>query len=55
MAGIRGVLQSQNVAADAGNVDVGDEYLRIWPTGESVSVQSIGDVLVSSADKRLVR
>lgn len=55
LAGIRGVLQSQNVAADAGNVDVGDEYLRIWPTGESVSVQSIGDVLVSSADKRLVR
>ena len=44
-----------NVATDAGNVDVGDEYLRIWPTGESVSVQFIGDVLVSSADKRLVR
>jgi multidrug efflux pump subunit AcrB len=52
---IVGVLQSQNVVADAGNVAVGDEYLRIWPTGESSSVQSIGDVLIASDDKKLVR
>ncbi|EIC23859.1 efflux RND transporter permease subunit [Thiorhodovibrio frisius] len=49
------VLKSQNVVADAGNVQVGDEYLRIWPTGESSSVQSIADVLVSSDSKKLVR
>ena len=49
------VLKSQNLVADAGNVAVGDEYLRIWPTGESASVQSIGDALISSNDKKLVR
>jgi multidrug efflux pump subunit AcrB len=49
------VLQSQNLVADAGNVVVGDEYLRIWPTGESASVRSIGDVLISSEEKRLIR
>ena len=52
---IKTVLQSQNVVADAGSVSVGDEYLRIWPSGESESVQSIGDVLIGSGDKRLVR
>jgi len=52
---IANVLKSQNLVADAGNVAVGDEYLRIWPTGESDSVQSIGDVLVGSEDKKLVR
>lgn len=49
------VLASQNVVADAGNVTVGDEYLRIWPTGESDSVQSIGDVLIGSDERKLVR
>lgn len=51
---IQNVLKSQNVVADAGNAEVGDEYLRIWPTGESDSVQSIGDVLISSEDRRLI-
>lgn len=55
LASIAQVLQSQNVVSDAGSVTVGDEYLRIWPTGESTSVQSIGDVLVSSSERRLVR
>jgi multidrug efflux pump subunit AcrB len=48
------VLQSQNVVADAGKVKVGDEYLRIEPTGEFTSVRTIGDVLISSTDRRLV-
>ncbi|MGA7982894.1 MAG: efflux RND transporter permease subunit [Chromatiaceae bacterium] len=52
---IANVLKSQNVVADAGNVAVGDEYLRIWPTGEASSVQSIGDVLVGSDENKLVR
>ena len=54
LEGIREVLESQNLVVDAGSVDVGEEYLRIWPTGESESVQSIGDVLIGSDDKRLV-
>ncbi|MBK5969404.1 MULTISPECIES: efflux RND transporter permease subunit [Thiorhodovibrio] len=52
---IASVLQSQNLVADAGNIAVGEQYLRIWPTGESESVQSIGDVLISSEDKRVLR
>ncbi|RKZ95101.1 MAG: AcrB/AcrD/AcrF family protein, partial [Gammaproteobacteria bacterium] len=39
---------------DAGKVLVGDEYLRIQPTGEFQSVSLIGDVLISSSDKTLV-
>ncbi len=49
------VLRSQNLVADAGNVTVGDGYVRIWPTGESESVQSIGDALISSDDNKLIR
>jgi multidrug efflux pump subunit AcrB len=48
------ILHSQNVVADAGNVRVGDEYLRIEPTGEFTSVAVIGDVLINSDEKRLV-
>ena len=48
------ILQSQNVVADAGKVLVGDEYLRIEPTGEFTSVKAIGDVLIGSDEKKLV-
>jgi multidrug efflux pump subunit AcrB len=52
---IAGVLGSQNSVVDAGNVRVGDDYLRIKPTGEFSSVQEIGDVMISSSGRRLVR
>ena len=48
------VLKSQNTVAVAGNVRVGDEYLRIEPTGVLSSVKAIGDVLISSNEKKLV-
>ncbi len=48
------ILESQNVVTDAGKVVVGDEYLRIQPTGEFQSVKLIGDVLLTSADKTLI-
>ncbi len=48
------ILASQNIVTDAGKVLVGDEYLRIQPTGEFQSVKLIGDVLISSSDKTLV-
>lgn len=54
-AQIASVLQSQNVVAQAGRVRVADEVIRIWPTGEAGSVRSIGDVIVGSADRKLVR
>jgi multidrug efflux pump subunit AcrB len=49
------VLGSQNVVVDAGNVRVGDDYIRFSPTGDFQSVQEIGDVLISSTDRKLIR
>jgi multidrug efflux pump subunit AcrB len=55
LTAIANVLGSQNVVVNAGNVEVGDDYLRISPTGSFQSVQSMGDLLVSSSDRTLVR
>ena len=52
---IAAVLGSQNSIVDSGNVNVGEDYLRIHPTGEFESVQEIGEVLISSRDKNLIR
>jgi len=52
---IANVLGSQNVVVDAGNVQVGDDYIRLSPTGNFQSVQEIGDVLMSSTDRKLIR
>ncbi|MEM1142547.1 MAG: efflux RND transporter permease subunit [Pseudomonadota bacterium] len=52
---IAGVIGSQNSLVDAGNISVGDDYLRISPTGEFRSVQEIGEVLISSTNRQLVR
>lgn len=41
-------LQSQNLVAPSGNIRVGDEYIRISPTGIINSVEAIGNLLVSS-------
>ena len=49
------VMGSQNVVVDSGNVRVGGDYLRISPTGDFKSVQEIGDLLIGSDDKTLVR
>jgi multidrug efflux pump subunit AcrB len=51
---IAAVLQSQNAVADAGHVQVGDNYLRIEPTGEFDSVAEIGNLLFASSNKQLV-
>lgn len=52
---IGSVLGSQNVVVDAGNVRVGDDYVRFNPTGDFQSVQEIGDVLISSSERKLIR
>ena len=54
MERIKQILASQNVVAVAGRVRVGDDYIRIEPTGEFVSVKEIGDVLISSDEKKLI-
>ncbi|MEQ8263274.1 efflux RND transporter permease subunit [Pseudohaliea sp.] len=52
---IAAVLGSQNSVVDAGNMPLGDEYLRLSPTGAYSSVQAMGDTLISSDGGRLVR
>jgi multidrug efflux pump subunit AcrB len=52
---VTAVLGSQNVVVDSGHVRVGDDYLRISPTGDFQSVQEIGDLLISSSDRKLLR
>jgi multidrug efflux pump subunit AcrB len=51
---IKSLLSSQNTVVDAGNARVGDEYIRITPTGEFASVKEIGDLLVGSDAGRLI-
>ncbi len=52
---IIGVLESQNVVVNSGNVRVDDDYIRISPTGAFQSVQEIGELMISSEDRTLVR
>lgn len=52
---IAALLGSQNRVVDAGNIPLGDEYLRLSPTGAYASVQAIGSTLISSRDGRLTR
>jgi multidrug efflux pump subunit AcrB len=52
---IADVLGSQNVVVDAGSVQVGDDYLRFSPSGAFQSVQEMGDLLISSTDRTLIR
>ena len=49
------VLKSQNLVSDSGNVRVGDEYIRINPTGQLQSVQAIGNLLLGGTNGSLVR
>ncbi len=49
------VLKSQNLVSDSGNVRVGDEYIRINPTGQLMSVKEIGELLIRGKSDTLVR
>ncbi|WP_430462674.1 efflux RND transporter permease subunit [Thalassolituus sp. LLYu03] len=41
------LLQTQNTVQSAGRIRIGDDYIRINPTGEFTSVQELGNLLVS--------
>ncbi|MFY2160632.1 efflux RND transporter permease subunit VmeI [Vibrio alginolyticus] len=43
------LLSTQNVASDAGAIRIGDEYIRIQPTGEFQSVEELGDLLITES------
>jgi multidrug efflux pump subunit AcrB len=51
---IGAALQSQNLVVESGRISAGSERLRIWPTGEADSVSTIGDILISSAGRKLL-
>lgn len=54
LADIANILRSQNEVVNAGNVRVEDDYIRISPTGDFQSVQEMGNLLISSSERRLV-
>ncbi len=49
------ILKSQNLVSDSGNVRVGNEYIRINPTGQLKSVHEIGELLISGESNSLIR
>jgi multidrug efflux pump subunit AcrB len=44
---LRATLQAQNLVVDAGSVDLGEQRMRIAPTGEFKSPQDIADLVVT--------
>ncbi|MCG6937610.1 MAG: efflux RND transporter permease subunit [Gammaproteobacteria bacterium] len=51
----RRVLKSQNLVSNSGNIRVGDEYIRINPSGQLMSTQEIGELLLRGSGDTLVR
>ncbi|MGY0596061.1 efflux RND transporter permease subunit VmeI [Vibrio sp. JZG10] len=43
------LLSTQNVVSDAGAIRIGEEYIRIQPTGEFQSVDELGDLLITES------
>ncbi|MGC9400929.1 efflux RND transporter permease subunit [Vibrio genomosp. F10 str. 9ZC157] len=41
------LLSTQNVVSDAGAIRIGDEYIRIHPTGEFENVDQLGDLIIN--------
>ncbi|KOO11541.1 hypothetical protein AKJ18_28585, partial [Vibrio xuii] len=43
------LLSTQNVVADAGATRIGNEYIRIQPTGEFENVDQLGDLIITES------
>ncbi len=41
------LLSTQNAVSDAGAIRIGDEYIRIQPTGEFENVEKLGDLILT--------
>ncbi len=50
-----GALTLQNTLSEAGNITLGDRYIRISPTSAILSVEDIGDLVIGSAGGNLTR
>ena len=48
LARLYSLLQTQNTVSNAGHIRIGQEYIRIHPTGEFTSVQELGNLLIST-------
>ena len=54
-AQIAGVIQSQNLVEPTGKVKVGNEYIRFQPTGNLVTEDVIGELLLSNSEGKSIR
>ncbi|WP_070963060.1 efflux RND transporter permease subunit [Vibrio sonorensis] len=43
------LLSTQNVVSDAGAIRIGNEYVRIQPTGEFQNVDQLGDLIITES------
>ena len=43
-------LAGQNMVVPAGNIEIGRQYVRVFPTGELTSVEDIGNIALLAAD-----
>ncbi|WFS62950.1 efflux RND transporter permease subunit [Pseudodesulfovibrio thermohalotolerans] len=50
LGAVTDTLAQRNLVVPAGNVRVGPEYVRISPTGVKPTVESLGELLIASAD-----
>ena len=48
-------LTQQNTITSAGNITLGDRYIRISPTGAILSVEDIGDLVIGNSGGNLTR
>jgi multidrug efflux pump subunit AcrB len=49
---IHASLTGENMVVPAGNIQIGRQYVRIFPTGELTSVEDIGNIALLAADGR---
>ncbi|QDU32645.1 Nickel and cobalt resistance protein CnrA [Poriferisphaera corsica] len=52
LSSIYNLLEKQNLLEPAGKVEVGNEYIRIAPTGGFPNVEAIGNLLISDASNQ---
>jgi len=52
---IAAAISGQNDAASAGNLRVGDKYIRINPAGKIASIEDLGDILLVHSDEKGAR
>jgi multidrug efflux pump subunit AcrB len=48
-------IDQQNAVTDAGDVRVQDETMRLRVTGETTTVEALGEILVSGGEDRMIR